>query len=103
MKQLCPRVVDFWITHVAGQLGRPEEYVRDLYRTKGSGVASGPRKEDEDSYVDASDDEASTVDDWQPEQGLFSTPAPKNSTSAGTEALVKHNDINLKQEIECKA
>jgi hypothetical protein len=103
MKQLCPRVVDFWITHVAGQLGRPEAYIRDLYHTKGSGAANGSRKDDEDNYVDISEDEASTMDDCQPEKVLFSNSKPKNSTSASTEVLVKHNDIDLKQEIECRA
>lgn len=105
MKQGCPRVVDFWITHVARQLGRPEAYVRDLYTlntARRSEKTRGSTKEDEDSYVESGEDEASTVDDQEKIQFLPPSPKPNSSTS-DPEVPLTPNDIELKQEIECKA
>ena len=116
LKQSCPRLVDFWITHVANQLGRSEADVRHLYTVhsmRGSAGAATPaspsRKEVEDSYIESDKDEAgSTVDDQ--ERVYVSSPNPKfrSSTSARTnrpEVRVADNDteLSLKQEIKRKA
>jgi hypothetical protein len=111
MRVGCPRLVDFWIFHIARQLRRSETYVRNLYdihcrptrryrgrsgskRTAGSSsrgaVVHGVEDDDDDdSYVDWDEDQAS-VDDEEKIHVLPQIPKPKmkatdqNSTSAST-------------------